>query len=81
MCVYSLPHNTKLRIKEKWAKHNWCKYQKDIDGILKYMFSISPSDKSLKKLYTKFTILDKYRKESTFDIVYKNYPELKKYYG
>ena len=45
------------------------------------MFSISPSDKSLKKLYTKFTILDKYRKESTFDIVYKNYPELKKYYG
>ena len=81
MCVYSLPQNTKLRIKEKWAKHNWGKYQKDIDGILKYMFSISPSDKSLKKLYTKFTILDKYRKESTFDIVYKNYPELKKYYG
>ena len=41
LCVYSLPQNTKLRIKEKWAKHNWGKYQKDIDGILKYMFSNS----------------------------------------
>ena len=79
MCIYSLPKETKLRIKEKWNTHDWGEYQKDIDGILNYMFSISPSKEELKELYTKFTLLDKYRKESTFDIVYKNYPELKSY--
>ena len=43
------------------------------------MFSKSRSNEYLKKLYTNFTILDKYRKESTFDVVYNSYPELKKY--
>ncbi len=79
MCLYSLPEESKLRIQKKWKNYDWGKYQKDIDGIIKYMFSKSRSKEYLKKLYTNFTILDKYRKESTFDIVYNNYPELKKY--
>ena len=79
MCIYSLPEETKHRIKQKWNTHDWGEYQKDIDGILNYMFSISPSKEQLKELYTRFTLLDKYRKESTFGIVYKIYPELKSY--
>lgn len=79
MCLYSLPKEIKDKIKNKWENHNWGKYQKDIDGMLNYMYSSQPTDIELKNLYQKFIILDKYRKESTFDIIEKNYPELKKY--
>tara|TARA_B100000085_G_scaffold96353_1_gene87408 strand:- start:5543 stop:6772 length:1230 start_codon:yes stop_codon:yes gene_type:complete len=79
LCLYSLPEESKIRIQKKWENHDWGEKQKDIDGIIKYMFSKSRSNEYLKKLYTNFTILDKYRKESTFDVVYNSYPELKKY--
>jgi len=79
MCLYTLPVETKDRIKSKWDKHDWGSNQTDIDGLIKFMYSTQPNEKELKIEYNKFTILDRYRKESTFDIVGKNYPELKKY--
>ena len=44
------------------------------------MYSKQPSEDELRKEYTKFTILDGYRNESTIDIVKTNYPTLVNYF-
>lgn len=81
MCLYTLPVETKDKIKEKWlAYKGWGKYQSDIEGMIKYMYSKQFTDTELKQIYTRFTILDKYRNEKTIDVVGDFYPELKPYF-
>jgi ribosomal protein S12 methylthiotransferase accessory factor YcaO len=81
MCLYTLPIETKDRIKDKWLSYNgWGKYQSDIEGMIKYMYSKQHTDSELKEIYTRFTILDKYRAEKTIDVVKDFYPELEQYF-
>jgi len=82
MCMYMLPKDVKDNIKKKWLSYEgWGRHQTDIEGMLSFMYSKQPSDTELKEVYRRFTILDKYRKESTFDVVKEFYPELEKYFN
>jgi MoaA/NifB/PqqE/SkfB family radical SAM enzyme len=81
MCLYMLPKETKDRIKDKWLLYkNWGKFQKDVEGMITFMYSIQPTDEEIKNSYKKYTLLDSYRKESTFNVVKGFYPELEKYF-
>ena len=76
-----LPKETKDRIKDKWLLYkNWGKFQKDVEGMITFMYSIQPTDEEIKNSYKKYTLLDSYRKESTFNVVKGFYPELEKYF-
>lgn len=81
MCMYMLPKETKDNIKDKWMNYDWGRHQSDIEGMISFMYSKQPSDNELREVYKRFTILDKYRKESTFDVVKDFYPELDKYFN
>ena len=48
--------------------------------MIKFMYSKQYTDDELKDIYTRFTILDKYRNEKTIDVVGDFYPELKPYF-
>lgn len=81
MSLYMLPSETKNRIKEKWLSYkNWGRFQKDIEGMISFMYSQQPSDDEIKKEYGRFILLDNYRKEDTFNVVKDFYPELEKYF-
>lgn len=80
MCLYMIPKISKDRIKKKWLSYDWGKFQKDIDGMISYMYSKQPSKSEIKKVYKRYTILDKYRTESTFDVVKDNFPELEEFF-
>jgi hypothetical protein len=75
-----IPKISKDRIKKKWLSYDWGKFQKDIDGMISYMYSKQPSKSEIKKVYKRYTILDKYRTESTFDVVKDNFPELEEFF-
>ena len=48
--------------------------------MITFMYSKQPTDDVIKNIYKRYTILDKYREEKTFDVVKDFYPELEKYF-
>jgi hypothetical protein len=75
-----LPKEEKDRIKSHWETFDFKEQTNDIKALVEFMYSKQPSDEELKREYTKFTILDGYRSESTIDIVKANYPTLVNYF-
>ena len=81
MTLYMLPAETKDKIKEKWLSYDgWGYHKSDVDGMIAFMYSKQPTDDEIKQVFKRFTILDKYRTESTFDVVSSFYSELKPYF-
>jgi MoaA/NifB/PqqE/SkfB family radical SAM enzyme len=76
MTLYNIPDITKKEIEKKLSNFDWGVYTTDIQALVEHMYSQSPTKEELKKLYKRFTILDKYRKESTKDLVSRIYPEM-----
>ena len=80
MTMYMLPRKAKDILAEKWSKYNFKEYQKNTDALIKFMYSKQPSDEQIRDNYKRFTILDKYREESTVDLMDEICPELKEYF-
>lgn len=80
MSIYMLPKEEKDRIKSHWETFDFKEQTNDIKALIEFMYSKQPSEDELRKEYTKFTILDGYRNESTIDIVKTNYPTLVNYF-
>lgn len=81
MALYMLPVEVKDKIKQKWLLYSgWGTHKSDIDGMIAFMYSKQPADDEIKEVFKRFTILDKYRTESTFDVVSSFYPELESYF-
>jgi hypothetical protein len=81
MPIYVLPKEEKDRLKEKWSSIDWEEQASDINSLIEFMYSQELTDEELQKHYNKFILLDKYRNESTIDVVKKNYPTLIKYFN
>lgn len=80
MNLQCLPTRYKDLIKDKWAKHDWGGYKNDIDSLLEFMYSKEYSDTEIKKYYTKYTALDKYRNENTGELMEKYFPGISEYF-
>jgi len=80
MNLTTLPDVVKNKIEAKWKNYNWLEYQDDINGLIKHMYSVRYTDEQLIAQYKKFTTLDKYRDESTIELIQENFPEMIKYF-
>lgn len=76
MNLTTLPNSVKNKIKHKWENYDWKEYGNDAKALINHMYSKEYTDDELKKQYSKFSILDKYRDESTIDLVKNQFPEL-----
>jgi hypothetical protein len=79
MAMYMLPKQAKDYLVEKWGDYDFGIHQSETDALIKFMYSQQPSDDEIRKNYKKFTILDKYRSESTIDLMDEICPLLKDY--
>lgn len=69
MSLWMLPNIVKDQIAEKWNKFNWLEYDKDIKGLINFMYSNTASDELLYKEYSKFKINDVYRNENLKEVI------------
>ena len=79
MAMYMLPKQAKDYLVKKWGDYDFGIHQSETDALVKFMYSQQPSDDEIRKNYKKFTILDKYRSESTIDLMDEICPILKDY--
>lgn len=80
MSITMIPQEIKKMIVEKWQSYDWNKYSGDIDAIIKFMLSETPSDEEICTEYKKFLINDKIRNENILDIIPPEFSALEKYF-
>jgi len=80
MALWNIPTFFKQKIKEKLESTEFKGNENNIKSLIEYMFSKSPTDSSIKNSFIKFKIIDKYRNESTLDIIKNIDSELYNFY-
>lgn len=82
MSIVSMPESAKRLIDLRWRAHDWGTYQKDMEGILNFMWSEQPSDDELRSRYQEFLRYDAHRGENVLDVVPAEIlPEVEKYFS
>lgn len=82
MSIVSIPESAKRIIDHRWRAHNWGIYQKDMEGILNFMWSEQPTDDEIRRRYQEFLRYDAVRGENVLDIIpLELLPEVKKYFA
>lgn len=69
MAMWNIPKFFKDKIEQKLLNHDFGINTSNIKSLIEYMYSKQPNDDEIKNSFIKFEIIDKYRNESTIDLI------------